>query len=269
METGINLFCYAKEGEIELSEQIELMKNYGFRHTFIMADSPELTDENAERISASGLIIDTLHAPFYKINDIWEKGEEGEIVLNRLKTSVMRCHRYGVPVLVVHLSSGIPAPLITDVGNERFLKLMEYANKFDVKIAYENQRCLANIALVIERFGEAGFCWDVGHEGCFTPGKRYMPFFGERLETVHLHDNNLVYNKDLHLLPYDGRLDYGYIAKTLADADYSGTLMIEAFRRNSELYSDMQPEEYYERAAKNINRLKTQIEELKNLSNHV
>ncbi len=263
METGINLFCYAKEGEIELSEQIELMKNYGFRHTFIMADSPELMDENAEKISSSGLVIDTLHAPFYKINDIWEKGDAGEIVLSRLKSSVAQCHRYGVPVLVVHLSSGLPAPLISDAGNERFSRLMEYAEKLGVKIAYENQRCLANIALAFERFSEARFCWDVGHEGCFTPGKRYMPLFGERLETVHLHDNNLVYNQDLHLLPYDGRLDYGYIAQTLANADYNGTLMIEAFRGHSELYSNMKPEEYYERAAKNINRLKDEIEKLK------
>ena len=72
MDIGINLFCYggAKDGSIET--QIELMKENGFGHTFIMADSEYLTHSLVDKVKRAGIVFDTLHAPFYGINHMWK-----------------------------------------------------------------------------------------------------------------------------------------------------------------------------------------------------
>lgn len=259
METGINLFCYEPEGKITVDRQIELMKEHGFGHTFLMSNSAELTDKTANKLEKAGLVIDTLHAPFRSINSIWAEGAEGDEVLRTLTDGLKRCAEYKIPVLVVHLSSKLPAPLISDAGNLRFGRLMETAATLGVTVAYENQRSLANLAAVLERFDEAGFCWDAGHEGCFTPNRQYMPIFGSRLAVVHIHDNFCVYDQDAHLLPYDGKLDFDRIARQLSEYGCK-TVMLEVFRSQSHVYDDVSCEEYYARAASAAKRLAAAVE---------
>ena len=71
-----------------------------------------------------------------------------------------------------------------------------------------------------------GFCWDCGHEGCFTPGRRYMPLFGDRLICTHIHDN--LGTVDMHVPPFMGSIDWENVMKALADIDYDGNLTFEA-----------------------------------------
>lgn len=248
METGINLFCYGGTTDGSIETQIELMKENGFGHTFIMADSEYLTDSLVDKVKRSGIVFDTLHAPFYGINNMWKEGIDGDETLRRLTDAVNKCADYEIPVAIMHLSSGRPAPLISDIGNVRFAKLMEAARCKNVTLAFENQRFLANLASVMEQFPDAGFCWDIGHEGCFTKGRRFMPLFGERLTAVHIHDNHHLPDEDEHLIPYDGITDYDMVAKYLADYKFAGTVMLEVFRSESNLYDDMTIEEYYKRA---------------------
>ena len=263
MEKGINLFCYGDEKTLDINGQIELMKENGFDRTFFLGDSPLLTDNLVDKVKRSGIVFDTLHAPFDGINEMWKEGADGDKMLERLIKTVSRCSGYEIPVAVVHLSSGRPAPVISDIGNYRFSKLMEYAEKQNVTIAFENQRFVANIASVLEQHSAAGFCWDVGHEGCFTKGRRYMPLFGERLSAVHIHDNHHVQDEDEHLLPYDGVTDFDYVAKTLADYDFGGTLMLEVFRSESKRYNDSSAEEYYRRAGDASKKLDTAVTKYK------
>lgn len=265
MDTGINLFCYSEENDISIEKQIELMLENGFGHTFIMEDSPHLTDSLVDKVKRSGLVFDTLHAPFYGINSIWREGEEGERMLNNLTDAVEKCAAYDIPVIVMHLSSGKPAPIISDIGNRRFANLMERARDKNVTIAFENQRFIANIASVMEQHEDAGFCWDVGHEGCFTKGLKFMQLFGNRLSAVHIHDNHHLPDEDEHLIPYDGITDYEEIAKTLARYGFSGTVMLEVFRSESEKYRDFTPEEYYNRAGIAARKLATEIQKQKNM----
>ncbi len=260
MEIGINLNCYANE--ISISRQAELMQKNGFTKTFDMSDSPLVNDEAVEILKNAGISFATLHAPFSKINLIWQTGEDGDKMFESLIDGVRKCEKYNIPVLVVHLSSKLPPPLISDIGNERYKKLMEYAACKGVTIAYENQRVLSNLSYALEVFDDAGFCWDTGHEGCFTPNRQYMPLFGDRLKTVHIHDNMCEYDKDLHLLPFDGRIDFDRVAKQLVDANYNNVLMLEVFRSNNSLYDEITDEEYYRRAGDAARRLREMIENI-------
>ena len=261
METGINLFCY--NDEISIDRQIELMRQNDFKNTFMLSDCAELTDETIGKLRTADITLATLHAPFRGINEVWRQGESGDKVLEGLLDGVRKCEKYNIPVLVVHLSSKYPPPMITDIGVQRFKRLMEVAKASDIIIAYENQRCLSNIALALEQFENARFCWDTGHEGCFTSGWEYMPLFGDKLATVHIHDNFGVKDSDDHLLPYDGTLDFGKVTKYIAKANYDGCIMLEVFRGNSNQYDDITDEEYYARAAVAANRLANEVEILK------
>ena len=76
-----------------------------------------------------------------------------------------------------------------------------------------------------------------------------MPLFGKRLVALHLHDNDCEYNKDLHLLPYDGKIDMERAARQLAEVGYGGAVMLEAIRSNSRVYETVSAEDYFARAA--------------------
>lgn len=238
-------------------EQIRLMKENGFERTFFGAGQPFVTTLPA-KLRAEGILCDNLHAPFKNLNTIWLPGEEGEDMLNQLLTSVGHCARNEIPVLVVHLSSGATPPMISDIGNARFARLMELAKAEGVTIAYENQRKLANISLMFEYYPEARFCWDVGHEECFTNGRRYMPLFGDKLAALHLHDNDC--QNDLHMLPYDGKIDMTRAARQLAEVGYTGTVMLEVSKKKSPLYDGISADDYFRRAANAARRFAAEIE---------
>ena len=146
MEIGINLNCYSNELSIE--RQAELMKENGFTKTFDMSDSPLVNDETVGILKEAGITFATLHAPFSKINSMWQVGKDGDKMLLSIADGVDKCAKYNIPVLVVHLSSKFPPPRISDIGNERYQKLMDYAACKGVTIAYENQRTLSNLSYV-------------------------------------------------------------------------------------------------------------------------
>jgi len=201
-----------------------------------------------------GMEYETLHAPFGHMNDIWLEDDHG--MLDELLNCVDHCVLAGAPIAVVHLSAGSKPPSITDIGRERFTRLVEYGREKNVKIAFENQRKLANIAWAFEAFPDesVGFCWDCGHELCFTPGRHYMPLFGDRLICTHIHDNTCIYNDDSHFLPFDGAGDFDYVARAIRESGYTGSLMLEV--GNKTRYGEMSPQDFIEEAYRRIVKLR-------------
>lgn len=257
---GINL--NAKQG-MSLENYVEKIAELGFEAIFTGVPSAERMAELGNAFAKAGIAWETMHAPYKNINQIWLEGEGGEQMHADLLHGVDACHAAGVPILVVHLSSGLKPPSITDIGRARFAALVEHAAKSGVQIAFENQRKLANIAWALEAFEDApnvGFCWDTGHENCFTPGRQYMPLFGKRLICTHIHDNSGVFDHDEHLLPFDGKLDFARAARQIRESGYTGSLMLEAIAANSHAYDDMPCEAYLERAAAAVKRLRDMVD---------
>ncbi|MBE6669056.1 MAG: sugar phosphate isomerase/epimerase [Ruminococcaceae bacterium] len=267
MKIGININCYPG---VSVEDQIKLMKDNGFEGCFMGSESP-VFDDIVKTIQESGIVIETLHAPFTKsrtepvcdINDMWYEGEKGDAMMARLVTCVEKAGRYNIPVVVVHLSSGLVPPMVNSVGNARFGKLMEVAKENNVTIAYENQRMLGNIAHAFDYYKDAGFCWDIGHESCFTPGREYMPLFGKKLVALHVQDN-MGAPADLHLIPYDGIVDFEKAARYIAESGFEGSVMLEVLKKQSNYYDDVTPEEYYKKAAAAARKLADRIEYYKN-----
>ena len=260
MKLGINWGCY---GDIAPREQARLISKNGFETTFLSFEKSPRLEEIMCELKKESVACESMHAPFYGINRIWSKGEDGEQMLKELIDCVDDCARHEIPTIVVHLSSGVNAPRINEAGYERFARLMEHAKRRGVIVAYENQRMLANLAFVFEQFPEAGFCWDVGHEACFAKGMEYMPMFGKRLCVLHIHDNMMEYNSDQHMIPYDGAIDFDRVARHIAQSSYEGSVMLEVIRPNSSFYDDLSPEEYYRKASAAAARLEAQISVLR------
>ena len=258
MKIGINFYRGGCFSDISVADTIALMKDNGFEGTFLGNEGPEF-HQIVEACQQADIAVETIHAPFNKINDMWLPGEAGEEMLRRLTTAFEDAAAHNIPVVIVHMSSGFQPPIIGDVGNERFRRLMETADRLGVIPAIENQRLLANIALMFERYENARFCWDTGHENCFTPGREYMPLFGDKLAALHIHDNQCEYNKDLHMLPYDGKVDFDKAARQIAKSGFQGSVMLEVMAR-AECYAQLSGEEFYGRAAKSARRLADAID---------
>ena len=236
---------------------IRTIRQLGFTATFTGIMDRERLGRIGNVCASAGVTMETLHAPFDHINDMWLAGENGDRMLTELKEAVDNCLIAGADIAVVHLSSGDAAPPVTDLGRARFTELVQHAISRNVRIAFENQRKLANLAWAMETFDapNVGFCWDCGHEGCFTPGREYMPLYADRLICTHIHDNLREYNGDLHMLPFDGRLDFDKVAGYLRNAEFDGAIMLEVFASKSHRYACMTPLEYLQRAAQAAFRL--------------
>ncbi|MBQ8350588.1 MAG: sugar phosphate isomerase/epimerase [Clostridia bacterium] len=256
MQIGINLDAFA----LPYEEQIALIKKYGFSSVFCVSDCKNM-EQIATLCAQNSLTIESCHAPFDHINDIWYDTDDGERMLHELIAATDTCRDYGIPVLVVHLSSGEQPPRVGDLGLSRFEQLVAHADACGVTIAFENQRMLGNLSVALETFPTAAFCWDCGHEACFTDGKwDYMSLFGNRLAAIHIHDNRAEHNADDHRLPFDGKIDFAEVAKKLAKVGYEKALMLEVFAGNSPAYTEMGAEAYYARAAAAAKKIAAAVE---------
>lgn len=258
----IGIQMHAKRG-MEFEAYVARIKALGFDATFTGVPAMDKVPEMAAIFAKHDVFWESMHAPYDGINNIWLEGEAGETMLARLINGVDACALAGVPILVVHLSSGLKPPSITDVGRARFARLVAHAGEKQVQIAFENQRMLGNIAWAFEAFADAphvGFCYDAGHEGCFTPGRQYMPLFGKKLIFTHLHDNSGAFDHDEHFIPFDGKLDFDRVARQIRESGYTGTLMLEVIAANSNAYDDIDVETYLEKAAAAIKRLRDMVD---------
>lgn len=259
MEIGIAIY----DG-ISPEVQAEHFKKLGITRTFV---SSELENFHGimELFRQNGIVCETLHAPYDRINDLWGEDEAAaDRMLARLKDGVEKCHRYGIGVLIVHLSSRRPMPAFHDRGLARFEELFRYAAEKGVVPALENQRYLGNLAYFMDRYDNPGFCWDCGHEYGFSKGIPFLELFGHRAVALHIHDNRCGTDTDDHLLPFDGNIDFEQVAQMLARSGYGGTLMLEVSKAvrpgGVPVYAHLTDETYIRRAADAARRLADMVE---------
>ena len=238
-------------------DKMSIIKDKGF-DTCFFSWFPE-TDVSALKRHADGigLEIETLHAPFSKINSMWDEStNEGDYYTEELKKCIRDAGYNGIPYVIMHTSFGIDAPISSRMGLTRFEKLVVEAEKYGVKLAFENLEFPRLAALLLDYFkcDTVGFCYDTGHENCFTPGMKFLPMFGERLFCTHIHDNlsdrvenSDNYRSDLHRIPFDGIIDFESVCKDIKKTGYTGSFMLEVTNR-SDFYGDISFEAFVNKA---------------------
>ena len=245
---------------IPMEERFRLMKMAGFDSTFIWWGDDYLdTDGPKERhpdmAGRNGLCVENVHLGFSKANEIWTDNLVSEEVVKGYECSIADCADYNIPTVVLHLTSGYNPPLPSTKGLDRIKSLVEIAEKKQVNIALENLKRPEYQEFIFSNIQSErlGFCYDSGHENCFTKGTDLLPKYGSKLMTLHLHDNDGT--ADQHQIPGEGKIDWKLINQKLKATGYSGAIALEVTNEFSRYQGKETPEEFLRRAylaAKNI-----------------
>ena len=257
---GVVANCLTEKTEYDA---LDLIRSVGFDAVFSESNDPKTVCALREKCDKLGLSLDFLHAPFHGINNYWLPGDDYLELRRGIESSIDSAAAADVPLVVCHVSSGWWPPQICDVGLARFDALVDYANKKGVKIAFENLRKVGNLAAIMERYEklpEVGFCYDAGHEHCYTRTVHYMDLYADRLLCTHIHDNHGREKDDWgdpdeHLLPFDGNIDYADMMRRLNEAAFAGTLMLEIYDSRRPDYRTMGNEAFLKAAFERISQI--------------
>lgn len=197
----------------------------------------------AALIRESGMIYQSVHAPFKKMNVIWEDesaGGAGDEAADELCACIRESGENGVPIVVVHPIIGMDRHTPTSIGIARFARVLEAAEAAGVRAAFENVEGIEYLERIISELGDhpaIGFCWDTGHEMCYNHRMDVPALFGDKLICTHLNDNMgqtdpavVTWYDDSHMLPFDGTADWAGIAARLKRTDFTAPLTFELNR---------------------------------------
>ena len=263
--------CLGLFGQDKLShtEQVKLFSDTGFEGFFAGYGS----DISSLRRAAddTGMIFQSIHADFTKMDAMWEKDDRSQTALDELIDCARICADANVPIMVVHAFIGFEKHTPTQMGIDMFGQLVSEAARLGVKVAFENTEGEEYLYALLDAFaGEkhVGFCWDSGHEMCYNRSQDLLAKYGDRLIATHINDNLgikdnagvITWIDDLHLLPFDGIGDWKNAAERLDRCRYNDILTFELTykskpgRHENDVYDHMDFGEYiteaYKRACK-------------------
>lgn len=243
--------CAPLVDEVDLLSEI---KDVGFDCFFTGRYQSDDVCALKKRADEVGLEFETIHAPFSGINNMWLPGMSYLPVYDKMVESIESAAEFGIPTVVTHLSSGWNAPEVNDLGLSRFDELVILAERLGVTLAFENLRKIGNVAYIVDRYESmknVGFCYDWGHEHCYTKTVDWMDIYCRRVACTHIHDNHgrgeeKTGDPDQHLLPFDGTVDYAHIMKKIHQYEYAGPLTLEVGMSATEAYQKMPPHAFLE-----------------------
>ena len=124
--------------------------------------------------------------------------------------------------------------------------------------AFENTKIKGYLDYVIDNIKNknVGICFDSGHYHVHFNDELDFPKFKDRIFAVHLHDNDK--SDDLHLIPFDGTLNWPNVVKNLKECNYSGPITLELCYRYE--YLKMGINEFYKKGYEVGNKLKEMFE---------
>ncbi len=238
-------------------EILDSIKESGFRNIFIHWESNEYNEHNwaeqIEYINKIGLNIVFAHLSYKGINSIWEEGTTGDSLVEKYMKDISDCKKHNISMVVMHLTSGKDAPMYNEIGLNRLHKIINHAKEQNVKVAFENTKIKGYLEYVIDNIKDenVGICYDSGH--CHVHFNDEFDFgkFKDRIFAVHLHDNDKT--DDLHLLPFDGTIDWEETVRNLKQANFNRHITLESVYRYE--YLNLTPLEFYKKSYEIANKL--------------
>lgn len=215
---------------VSILETIKSIKNAGFKNVFVQWYDKEWEHSQEEQVKICkelGFNIIFAHLGYQNINSIWEEGEIGDSLVERYKNDIRNCKENGISMVVMHLTSKKKAPMYGEIGLERIKKIVKYAKELNVKVAFENTKIKGYLEYVLGNIKDdnVGICFDAGHYHVHFDDEFDFEFFKDRIFAVHLHDNDK--SDDLHLLPFDGTIDWKTVITKLKECNYEGPITLE------------------------------------------
>ena len=253
LSISLNYFLNMRNGgKRSLAAAAGFISGAGFRYAdytpdFRSDDWEKKARSDREILDAAGITVEQTHAPFNRYRTHDEKMFP-EYCMRLFKASKI----VGAKYVVVHADEyrtvdRYDAREIEDFTYDYLAPYVEYAEKNRLIVAVENvfednnyrwpeidgksrfTSRIEELEGIIERFGTptVACCWDFGHAKCaFGDGMvDAMKRVGRHIVCTHVHDN--YYKKDLHLMPFEGEIDWEKNMACLRGAGYSGKLSFE------------------------------------------
>lgn len=238
---------------IPIEERIAAIKSAGFDVICLDfekdMEKTETSWENQVNLANKySLPILEAHLTGSNMTSIWEEeSEEAEFVTKRLINELKDLSMLSIPTGIAHITWGYKAPKApSDKALDRFMRITEAAEKYKVKLALENSVFEEQVRFVLGNIKSdyLGFCYDSGHENAFTTNADYLDSFGERLFSMHLHDNNGI--KDNHYPPFDinGTVDWAKTVEKLKNTDIFKESVILEVGKQPEPFDDLLKRSY-------------------------
>lgn len=259
---GINVDCLT--GLADELTTLELAHEAGFEAFTTLHKNTEQIKALKEKGDALGMAFSFLHAPFKGINDLWLEGDAYRAIWDGMIATIDSAAACGIPTVISHVSSGWNSPDVNDLGLSRYDALVAYAKEKGVVLALENLRKVGNLACLVDRYehnDSVRFCFDCGHEHCYTKTVPWLDIFTNKVVATHIHDNmgrdfyDKSSNPDTHLLPFDGTYNYHQMMRKLDHYGYTGVLLLEVSRNNHETYKTMTGEAFIATCYERIKRI--------------
>ena len=256
MKIGISLDRFANKHGRYNENKFNKVRSHGFEavdYSMQNTDTIIYTCSNdelkqlmqIEKTSAqnAGVVISQVHGPWrYPPKD--DTVEDRQERLEKMKRAIIATHLLGCEYIVIH-------PIMPygtfdlQSGNENatfkenllfFTELGNFAKNYNVTICLENMPML-NFSLatpekVLSLVKEIGLenvkiCIDTGHINVFNnlDIAKEIIRVGSYLKVLHIHDN--LKDKDTHLFPTQGTIDWQLVTSALKTIGYSGVFSLE------------------------------------------
>lgn len=206
--------------------------------------SPQGLREFAGALQDCGLSLHSLHSPTEReLSPGRESGVPMSIcdperirrvdAVDEVKRALEVAERIPFKFLVQHLghSHDTRSPRAMDAAFNSLEHLSIFAKERGVTIALENTRSEfaspeALCQLIREtHLRDLKFCFDTGHAHMEEGIPKSLELMGERVVTTHIHDNHG--EKDEHLLPFGGTIDWEETLQALAKLPQAPDLVME------------------------------------------
>ncbi len=211
--------------------------------------------------------IQSLHAPHRGIPLLWQPDDANSLeVQNSILRCIQDCNQFQIPVMVIHGWQGLVYTFPKEPLDFRFFdRMVEYARQQGVLVAFENLEGEEYLKALLTRYREQshiGFCWDSGHDHCYPHTLDFLNAFGDRLIMTHINDNLGLRDPagipsgedDLHLLPFDGTINWQQAIRMLKTAPKQAILNFEIKIQSKAtvpeklLYTRQSPEVFFQTA---------------------
>ncbi len=229
-------------------ETIDAVKRAGYENVFIEwynKDWEISQEEQLKHVQELGLNIIFAHLGYQKINELWVDNEVGEAHVDRFINDLKICKEHGIDLVCMHLTSKSEAPGPNEIGIQRLQKIADAAKELGVKIAFENTKIKGYQEYVLKHIknDNVGICLDSGHLHAHFKDELDFDLFKDKIFCVHLHDN--LGEKDQHLIPFEGTLDWKWLIDQLKKCNYKGPVTMELVYQNEYVGEDLT--EFYQR----------------------
>ena len=223
---------------------LNLCQICGHKTTLHLDSWQKDAEEIARTAHDLGLSLPQCHLPFKSVKVKWQEPEDYKYFIEMFYRAIDVAAVIGFPWAVIHPDRyfNIPESENWDLdtfiakNHEEYDPLVEYALNKGVGIAFENMNRgrfsqAEELVAYIDSYHDdrVGACWDTGHANMhYKGGDQWDPLHvvGHRLHATHIHDNRA--KDDLHLLPYDGTINWPRVVAALRDIQYTGDFVSEA-----------------------------------------